>query len=319
MTRRAQDRRQGSDFLVCLAVLVVSLILHSQLQAESTRNQGLVPSEFAFPDSLLVRSYESEEVETYEFVLSPVESAARELQIDESVRMPAEYLRETWEMPRSATFNEIRDYLRDRLRERGFITLFDCEGRDCGRSNLWANHIWRLAVLYGPNASQFYLAMQHEDDGLLAALYLVQRGNRRIYANLDIVEPVEMPQFERASRIAAQLSESGRVQLDGLLPSSAWLRGLREGLSEVIRQSLPPVAEQLSLLSGERVYVVCHLYGPESTEELLEASNRWASLLVAELQVEGGPELIAFGVGPLSPASGEAGASRVELVLPDRD
>ena len=319
MTRTAQDRWQWPDLLVCPAALLLLLVLHSQLHAEPNRIQGLVPSEFAFPESLSVRSYESEDLETYEFVLSPVESAARKLQIDESVRMPAQYFRETWEMPRSATFNEIRDYLRSRLRERGFTTLFDCEGRDCGRSNLWANHIWRLAVLYGPNASQFYLAMQHEDHGLLVALYLVQRGNRRIYANLDIVEPVEMPRFETASRIASQLRESGRVRLDGMIPSSAWLRGLREGLSEVIRQSLPPVAEQLSMLSGERVYVVCHLYGPESTEELLETSNRWASLLVAELQVEGGAELIAFGVGPLSPVSGGSGTNRVELVLPDRD
>ena len=309
----------GSDFYVRLAFLLVLVLLQPPLQAEPNGNQGLTPSDFAFPDALTVRTYQSEDEEAYDFILSPVETAARELQIDESVRMSAHYFRETWEMPRSARFDEIRDYLRGRLLEEGFTTLFDCEGRDCGRSNLWANHIWRLAVLYGPNASQFYLAMQHEDDGLLAALYLVQRGNRRIYANLDIVEPVEMPRFETTSMIASQLRESGRFRLDGMTPSSAWLRGLREGLSEAIRQSLPPMAEQLSLLSGERVYVVCHLYGPESTEELLEASNRWASLLVAELQVEGGPELIAFGVGPLSPVSGEAGASRVELVLPDRD
>lgn len=316
MTGTAQERSGRLDLMVRLTALSISLVFCSQLHAEPYRMQGLVPSEFAFPDASLVRSYESEELETYEFVLSPVESVARELQIDESVRIPARYVRETWEMPRSATFNEIRDYLQGRLRERGFTTLFDCEGRDCGRSNLWANHIWRLAVLYGPNTSQFYLAVQQQDQGLLAALYLVERGNRRIYANLDIVEPLEMPRFNAALRIASQLRESGRVRLDGLLPSSAWLRGLREGLSEAILQTLVPVAEQLAILSGERVYLVCHLYGPESTEELIEASNHWASLLVAELEVEGGPELIAFGVGPLSPISGEASSSRIELIFP---
>lgn len=319
MTKVAGEGYSGSSTLIGLAALLLWLLSPSPLQAESSAIQGHSPSEFAFPDSLPVRSYQSEAAETYVFILSPVESAARELQIDESIRLPAHFSRETWEMPRNATFSEIREYLRGSLRERGFTTLFECEGRDCGRSDLWANHIWQLAVLYGPNTSQFYIAMQDEDRGLLAALYLVERGNRRIYANLDIVEPVEMPQFETASRIASQLHETGRVRLDGSLPSSAWLRGLREGLSDAVRQSLAPVAEQLSLFSGQRVYVVCHLYGTESTEELLEASYRWASLLVAELAVESGPELIPFGVGPLSPVSGEVGANRVELVLPERN
>ncbi len=302
-----------------VACILALLFLQAPLRSEIGEIQGFAVSDFAFPNSVSVRSYHSENQEIYDFILSPVETAARELQIDESVRISARYVRETWEMPTSARFGEIRDDLRSRLRERGFTTLFDCTGRDCGRSNLWANQVWRLAVLYGPNASQFYLAMQHEERALLAALYLVQRGNRRIYANLDIVEPTEMPKFETASRIASQLRESGRVRLTGVVPSSAWLRGLRQDASEAVRQSLAPVAEQLSLLSGERVYVVCHLYGQGTTEELLEASQRWATLLVDELQANGGAKLVPFGVGPLSPAFGEAGATRIELVLPDRD
>lgn len=317
--RKAASPCPGWDFYVCFASLLALVLLQPSLRAETTGIQSIAPSDFAFPDSLSVRSYRSEDEENYDFILSPVETAARELQIDESVRLSARYVRETWEMPRSARFDEIRDHLRSRLRQQGFTTLFDCAGRDCGRSNLWANQVWRLAVLYGPNTSQFYLAMQNEDRGLLAALYLVQRGNRRIYANLDIIEPAHMPKFETASRIASQLRESGRVRLSGAVPSSAWLRGLREDASEAVLQSLMPVAEQMALLSGERVYLVCHLYGPETTEELLEASQRWAALLVDELQVEGGAELVPFGIGPLAPLSGEAGATRIELVLPDRD
>lgn len=296
------------------SLILMSFVLHAQ---EAGEVQSPSPSEFAFPGSTLVHSHRSGDVETYKLVLSPVESAARELQIDKFLRLPARFARETWEMPRNATLDEVQSYLQRRFKERGFTTLFNCSGRDCGRSNLWANYIWQLRVLYGPNTSQFYLAMQHEAKRLLATLYVVERGNRRIYASLDIVEPVDMPQFETVSGIASELRESGHVRLAGTLPSSAWLRGLDLELNEAIRETLAPVAEELRLLSGERIYVVCHLYGPDSTEAQLDASHRWASLLAAELTIEGGPELVAFGVGPLSPLADEVGASRVELVLPD--
>lgn len=277
--------------------------------------QNLSPPMFAFPQSQSIRTQESDRVETYEFILSPVETAARELQIDESRRLQAQLKRETWRLPDSATFAEIRDFLRQKLRDTGFVTLFECEGRDCGRSNLWANQVWKLALLYGPNSSQFYLAMHNQEIEVLAALYLVQRGNRRIYANLDLISPLEMPRFDSAQQLVAELREMRQVRLRGVLPSTSWMRGLRDDPGNEVRDALAPVAEQISSLVGKKIYVVCHLYGPESTEMLLAASGRWAELIADQLVREDGPELVPFGVGPLSPRLGPGVGSRVELVL----
>lgn len=304
----------GCRVLATLAVVGAVFCTQTPI-ALGQEEQDLSPSTFAFPDSQSVRTQESDALETYEFILSPVETAARELQIDESLRLPAQLKRETWQLPGNATFAEIRDYLRQQLRAAGFVTLFECEGRDCGRSSLWANKIWNLALLYGPNTSQFYVAMHNEEIGVLAALYLVQRGNRRIYANLDLIRPTQMPRFESARQLVAQLREVGWVRLSGALPSTSWMRGLRNDVGNEVRDVLTPVAEQVSKLAGERIYVVCHLYGPESSNELVEASGRWAELIAAELESEDGPELMPFGVGPLSPRLGQSGGSRVELVL----
>ncbi len=299
--------------LLGLLTLALTALLPT---ANRAANAAPVPSDFVFPDAFEVRSLEVSEWETYEFVLSPVESAARELQIDDSRRLRARYHRVTWEIPRSATFAEVRNFLTERLAARGFSALFECEGRDCGRSNLWANNIWQLALLHGPNRSQFYLATQNADTRRLAALYLVQRGNRRIYANLDVIEPMNMPEFETAAGLARELRESGRIRLAGAIPSSSWLRGLTTGMSEAARQDLVPVATQLALFPDETIYLVCHLYGTGSTEELLDASRRWATLLAEALQAEGAAKLLPFGVGPLAPLPGEPAQSRIELVLP---
>ena len=286
--------------------------------AQTDSGEELLASDIAFPGSQSLRSEQSDGIETYEFILSPVQSAARKLQIDESLRLPARLRRETWELPGNATFEEIRDHLREALRAYGFVTLFECQGRDCGRSSLWANQVWELSLLYGPDTSQFYLAMHNQELGLLASLYLVQRGNRRIYANLDLITPVEMPRFETSSRMSTQLREAGWVRLSGVLPSTSWLRGLRTDISDEAREALTLVAEQLRSFQGETLYVVCHLYGSGSSQELIEASTRWAGLVARQLDAEGGPKLVPFGVGPLSPRPGQAGGNRIELVLGNR-
>ena len=283
--------------------------------AQTDPGEGFSATDIAFPGSQSLRSEQSDAIETYQFILSPVQSAARELQIDESLRLPARLHRETWELPGNATFKEIRDHLREKLRQHGFVTLFECQGRDCGRSSLWANQVWKLSLLYGPDTSQFYLAMHNEELGRLASLYLVQRGNRRIYANLDLITPVEMPRFETASRMATQLREVGWVRLSGVLPSTSWIRGLRADMSDQVREALAVVAEQVRPFEGETLYVVCHLYGPGSSQEMIEASTRWAGLVAQQLDAEGGPKLVPFGVGPLSPRPGQAGGNRIELVL----
>ena len=67
--------------------------------------------------------------------------------------------------------------------------LFECEGLDCGSSNAWANNRFKIKQLYGLDTTQYYRVMETINNGRITydILYLVQRGNRRIYAQLDQV------------------------------------------------------------------------------------------------------------------------------------
>lgn len=67
--------------------------------------------------------------------------------------------------------------------------LFECEGLDCGSSNAWANNRFEIKQLYGLDTTQYYRVMETVKSGHITydILYLVQRGNRRIYAQLDQV------------------------------------------------------------------------------------------------------------------------------------
>jgi hypothetical protein len=61
--------------------------------------------------------------------------------------------------------------------------LFSCKGRSCGSSNEWANRYFGVRELYGPDVNQRYWAMQFDDAYL--ALYLIERGNGRIYLQAE--------------------------------------------------------------------------------------------------------------------------------------
>ena len=77
--------------------------------------------------------------------------------------------------------------MREALRALGDDVLFRCSGRDCGRSNDWANQVFGQATLYGPDRNQRYVARQWQDQ--LVSLYVIERGNKRVYAHLQFLAP----------------------------------------------------------------------------------------------------------------------------------
>jgi hypothetical protein len=108
-----------------------------------------------------------------------------------------------------------------------------------------------------------------------------------------------------------QLAGLGFAVIDGVVPLADG------GLPDSARSALAEVAAALDIFAGQRVYVVCHLYGSAAADILLTAADRCSTEVVNLLVRDGGPELVAFAAGPLLPrASGTV--SRIELVLPRR-
>ena len=240
-----------------------------------------------------------------EYALGRVDRSRRDVRVEHEVRASATREWATYEMPAGTQTRQVIDHYLDVLDTE---PLFTCSGRDCGRSNLWANEIFKRANLYGPDSNQFYFAGARGES--LIALYIIERGNKRVYAHLEVLNPERDVALSLNEELLSQLAGKGQAVVEGVTPD-------RQGnLDAEEAEQLASLREGLLVFAGQTIYVVCHLYGSQSGAVLIERSDACARSAVDVLRTETGPELIPFGAGPLLPRAG-AGA-RIELVLPHR-
>lgn len=73
--------------------------------------------------------------------------------------------------------------------------LFACAGRLCGRSNIWANQVFQRRQLLGLDGTQYYqIALLHTQDvSQYVIFYVVQRGTKAIYVQVDLVTAEHSP------------------------------------------------------------------------------------------------------------------------------
>ncbi|MDX1633141.1 MAG: DUF4892 domain-containing protein [Marinobacter sp.] len=121
---------------------------------------------------------------SHRILLSPVREVNDEIRSESIIRPAVEGVGQLLQVNRDASRSAARKYYLDQLDERNAVILFRCTGRDCGRSNVWANQIFNEARLYGRDINQDYLAAAYKDtDGVLhlVLVYTVTRGNQREY------------------------------------------------------------------------------------------------------------------------------------------
>lgn len=265
-----------------------------------------------FPRSWIVEYHERGADEPYEFITAPVDRIKRDVRV-EAVRVEGPLARVTYRMPDGTRLDDVIDHYEQRIAAISPGVVFSCRGPDCGRSTIWANHVFEVAELAAPNRNQFYLAAPVRVDGQaqLVSFYAVQRGNRRVYAHLDVVVPQGPTPFDATLTLADALERNGFVVVEGVEPDAAG------DLPMEALTALDDLAGGLGELAGETLHVVCHVYGSQSVDALTGAAERCATTAARRLEEAAGVTAVAHGLGPISP--GGAGAvSRVEVVLPQR-
>lgn len=263
-----------------------------------------------FPRSWIIVYDRQDEFAPREFIVSAVEKIRRELRIERKLRLDATAVRITYQIPAGVPLSEVIDHYERAL---GSEALFSCRGRDCGRSNGWANQVFGQAILYGPEANQFYIAA--DVGGELVSAYVIERGNRRIYAHVEILQPREAVEAVTNAELTEELAGNGFAAVAGVRPR-------RDGsIPDAGLATLRGIAPRLRIFERLTVHVVCHLYGPEATALMLERSTDCAKAardaLGEGIDANAGPNLVPFGAGPLLPRAGGA-VPRIELVLPHR-
>lgn len=301
------DLNVGLIDATSVVAALVAVALSATAFAASDVSGSVDPLDIArFPHSWIVGYEHDSSLRPREYALGRVDRTRRDVRVEHEVRASATREWATYEMPPGTVPADVVDHY---LRLVGGDALFSCRGRDCGRSNYWANNIFKRAILYGPDTNQFYFAGEYND--ALIALYVIERGNKRIYAHLEVLQPESRVALRHNTEIFERLAGDGMAVVDGLTPA-------RTGsLSDADVELLESLADDLDVFAGQTVYVVCHLYGPEDAAVLIERAADCADSAVAALNGEVGPTLVPFAAGPLLPRTGGS-QSRLELVLPHR-
>lgn len=180
-------------------LLVLSLLVAGQAQGQPAA-ETLEP----FPQSRLETQVPVMSP-SHLVLLSPVREVNNQIRSETVARIPVKGIGELYEIRRDSNRAEAREYYRQLLQAKGAQTLFECSGRSCGRSNVWANQIFNQATLYGRDADQDYLVAAFvDDDGKtwLTLVYTIKRGNQREYVwveHLRVGEGAIIPGLESAS------------------------------------------------------------------------------------------------------------------------
>ncbi len=259
-----------------------------------------------FPGTWIVAFASNAAVRSYEFVTGRVDRSHRNARIDHSVRLPAELVRVTYRTPDGSRFDEVIDHYRGLVRDLDADVVFTCRGRDCGRSTVWANDVFHVKELVAPDSAQFYLAAAWGRN--LASIYVVQRGNRRVYAHVDLARAAaEVPLRGAGRSVSRSLSQHGFAVLEEITPDRAGV------LDAGDLQALDDIAGELTGFAGRTIYVVCHLGGLAAVETSLARATACAEQASARLRAAGA-EVVGFGGGPLLPRQGVP-SHRLELVV----
>lgn len=146
-----------------------------------------------FPQATLEeeRGFESA---SHRVMLSAIREVGNEVRAEQSVRLAVEGEVALYQVDSGASRQDARRWYLEQLQNRSATVLFQCEGRQCGRSNVWANQVFDQATLYGRDSNQDYLVAGFQDEAgqrWLTVLYTITRGNQREYLWLEQLQLAE--------------------------------------------------------------------------------------------------------------------------------
>lgn len=215
----------------------------------------------------------------------------------------------TQELDEGHSEKAVFEFYRQQILKLGGQELFVCESRRCGSSATWANQRFGIKELYGLDQYQHYSALALDlDNGQRAyvALYTVRRGNKRSYAQVDV-----LTSNNRAQLVSSPEVVTGRLRAGGQFR----LPELNNG--QLTDEQLTAI---VSALRAERVWHIAIVGVDKGAGTLTEQQQRslaTATAIQQQLVAAGlsADRLQVFGLGGLMPAAVPAGRTQsVSLV-----
>lgn len=304
------------NFFPCRILVVLSLGIFCIISAAAQAQSELADNDLLqrFPGTTVV-SQASETSIVHQLALGILQRNAGIAVPEDTRRITGDLTKVLYEIPREYSGEDVYQYFRSQLNADSYRELFSCLGRACGSSNDWANDIFQNRILYGPAQNQYYMAYQQAGNTGLepaVAVYIITRGNRRLYAYVEIIKPeadlVESRSGGRGFSLE-QLLEAGFVALEGVSFTN-------DGVDE--SNQLTNLANELNRNPEVNVYIVSHLSSGETLGQQRQRSQARADSVLEYLVAQGvsASRLSAAGVGPLAPGCAtELCRNRLEIVV----
>lgn len=296
---------QRRSFAPALAVALALAAPAASTLAAASDVEGSAdpPGVQRFPDAWIVAYSPSVRLRGYSFVTGRVDRSSRAWRADRSERVAAEVVRVTYRAPDGVQYEDVLEHYRGLLDEMGAELSFGCRGRACGRSTVWANDVFGVKELVAPDSAQAYLAAKVGRN--LISIYVIQRGNRRVYAHVDLAQSDALAAGPATEGVGAALARQGFAVLPNLAPDDS---------GAIAAQALDAFAVELKPFAERTLHVVCHFDGVY--DAALQHSKSCAEQAAAQLRALGF-DARSFGAGPLLPRT-DAPSRRIELVLSDQ-
>jgi hypothetical protein len=272
--------------LIAAAVLPVVLLM----VPATGHGSGLL----AFPQATLEeeRSIRSA---NHRVMLSGIREVGNQVRAEQSVRLTVEGHSRLYLLEPDASRQDARRWYLEQLQAHNASILFHCEGRQCGRSNVWANQVFDQATLYGRDTDQDYLVAGYVDDAgqrWLTVIYTITRGSQRQYLWL---EQLKLPDD---AVVPGLNGTGGRVSGPLVVPWEGDVSVRLEWDVETRRQISDKAKEP-----GSRVVIAgFSALGPDETvEQALERSQKAAQTMSDLLDRSGisRSRHIIHNIGPL--------------------
>lgn len=244
----------------------------------------------------------SNEKASYRLTLSSLKKINSEWLAEREQIVHGKLQRRTVQIEHQMSLDELWVEIQNYFKSKNSRVIFECGGLDCGSSNAWANTRFEVKQLYGLDVSQFYqvwefVSEQGKADGYAIA-YLVERGDRRTYLQLDHIVPnkVQEPMLASPAVLAKEFYLSGQMEVPGLQYA--------QGGVKVDELALAGVVQALNEQPFKNLVVVGHDYQGRKLEEQMQRSTKYAEALMEELSKLGvnKKRMEAHGVGSLAPS-----------------
>lgn len=254
----------------------------------------------------------------YVFALGSYKKIAGNWRVDRQQRLAGTLTRYTLELPEGHSANKGFDFYLDQLQAFNVRELFHCKSRDCGTSNSWANNHFKILQLYGLDQYQQYGAYEvitADAKPFYVSLYAVQRGNKRVYLQIDLLHTDKVIELGIASSpesIIKSLLANGYYVFPDLIVGNM----KSEKPVQIKPAHIQALVDVLALEPDWEIALVGHDYAPISLGQQQQYSLVYAEQLKAALLEKGiaASRVSSYGVGGLAPAGRGDRSARVEIV-----